>query len=228
MGKNKVKTDKNGFWNGTSCKKSCCVENTGKSLKTDRKLGIRARMPGKPNSGRERFEAVHKILGKSSLTNPTDPTSRILKARCQSTGKNSKKARRYFRESQAVGTSKSEYSKFAEKKDARKESQNYMGKIKGNLEKSREGRKMARQNNILVERTRPGPQPEILNFAKDWSEKERLKEGLTKTIDSSNKGFQMLAKMGYKSGESLGKSNSGIVDPIPIVVKTNRKGLGEI
>ena len=81
--------------------------------------------------------------------------------------------------------------------------------------------------NISVERTRPGPQPEILNFAKDWSEKERLKEGLKKTIDSNNKGFQMLAKMGYKSGESLGKSNSGIVDPIPIVVKTNRKGLGK-
>merc|ERR1719361_668274 len=36
----------------------------------------------------------------------------------------------------------------------------------------------------------------------------------------------MLAKMGYKSGESLGKSNSGIVDPIPIVGQTNRIGLG--
>ena len=38
----------------------------------------------------------------------------------------------------------------------------------------------------------------------------------------------MLAKMGYKSGEGLGKSSSGRVDPIPITVKTNRKGLGEI
>lgn len=36
----------------------------------------------------------------------------------------------------------------------------------------------------------------------------------------------MLAKMGYKEGESLGKSNEGIVEPIPIEVKTDRKGFG--
>ena len=85
------------------------------------------------------------------------------------------------------------------------------------------------QNGILVfERIRPGPQPEVRNLAGNWSQKERLKEGLKKSIDSSNKGFQMLAKMGYKSGESLGKSNSGIVDPIPIVGQTNRIGLGEM
>ena len=37
----------------------------------------------------------------------------------------------------------------------------------------------------------------------------------------------MLAKMGYKAGDSLGKSNSGIVEPIPVEVKIDRGGLGE-
>ena len=49
-----------------------------------------------------------------------------------------------------------------------------------------------------------------------------------KSIDSSNKGFAMLAKMGYKAGESLGKSNSGRIEPIPIEVKNDRGGLGKI
>ena len=125
-----------------------------------------------------------------------------------------------------VGTSKAS-SKLAGKKGEKK-SQN-TGRIQGYLEKSGErGIKQALQNGILVERTRPGPQPEVLNLARDWSQKERLQEGQKTSTDSSNKGFQMLAKMGYKSGDGLGKSNSGRVDPVPIAVKTNRKGLGEI
>ena len=57
---------------------------------------------------------------------------------------------------------------------------------------------------------------------------EKRHEGLQKSIDSSNKGFAMLAKMGYKAGESLGKSNSGRIEPIPIEVKNDRGGLGKI
>ena len=59
-------------------------------------------------------------------------------------------------------------------------------------------------------------------------EVEKRHEGLQKSIDSSNKGFAMLAKMGYKAGESLGKSNSGRIEPIPIEVKNDRGGLGKI
>ena len=63
-------------------------------------------------------------------------------------------------------------------------------------------------------------------------EAEKRHEGLQTSIDPSNKGFEMLAKMGYKSGQSLGKSNSGIVDPIPIPIevkmKNDRSGIGEI
>ena len=50
---------------------------------------------------------------------------------------------------------------------------------------------------------------------------------MQKSLDSTNKGFALLAKMGYIAGESLGKSNSGRVEPIPIEVKSDRSGLGE-
>ena len=57
-------------------------------------------------------------------------------------------------------------------------------------------------------------------------ESEKRDEGLQKSLDSSNKGFALLAKMGYKAGDSLGKSNTGIVEPIGFEVKNNRGGLG--
>lgn len=38
-------------------------------------------------------------------------------------------------------------------------------------------------------------------------QQERLEEGLTTAISSSNKGFCMLQKMGYKPGTSLGKQS---------------------
>ena len=62
----------------------------------------------------------------------------------------------------------------------------------------------------------------------DQKEENKTKENKVKSIDSSNKGFAMLAKMGYKAGESLGKSNSGRIEPIPIEVKNDRGGLGKI
>lgn len=54
----------------------------------------------------------------------------------------------------------------------------------------------------------------------------RLQEGLNTSLSSSNKGFAMLQKMGYKEGQALGKSESGIVVPINIQVKNDRCGLG--
>ncbi|XP_055850749.1 G patch domain-containing protein 11 [Episyrphus balteatus] len=56
---------------------------------------------------------------------------------------------------------------------------------------------------------------------------ERLQEGLKCPIESENKGFKLLAKMGYKPGDSLGKSStSGIKEPIGINVKSDRSGFG--
>lgn len=36
----------------------------------------------------------------------------------------------------------------------------------------------------------------------------------------------MLAKMGYKEGQAIGKSSKGILEPIGIDIKTDRGGLG--
>ncbi len=65
-------------------------------------------------------------------------------------------------------------------------------------------------------------------------EKKHLEEGLKKsTLNSENKGFNLMLKMGYKAGQSLGKeSESGgttsnkLIEPIPIQIKTDREGLG--
>lgn len=57
-------------------------------------------------------------------------------------------------------------------------------------------------------------------------EVERREEGLNVAISSDNKGFSMLAKMGYKQGDAIGRSNTGIVEPISIQIKNDRGGLG--
>lgn len=57
-------------------------------------------------------------------------------------------------------------------------------------------------------------------------EEERRNEGLSNAISSQNKGFAMLAKMGYKEGEAIGKTSKGILEPIGIDIKTDRGGLG--
>lgn len=38
----------------------------------------------------------------------------------------------------------------------------------------------------------------------------------------------MLMKMGYKPGQGIGKSQSGMIEPIPVEVKADRQGLGKI
>lgn len=66
----------------------------------------------------------------------------------------------------------------------------------------------------------------VSKIARKTLEEDQRKAGLDKRLDTSNKGFAMLQKMGYKQGESLGKDNTGRVDPIPIEVKAGRSGLG--
>ncbi|KAM4867406.1 G patch domain-containing protein 11 isoform 1-T8 [Thomomys bottae] len=57
-------------------------------------------------------------------------------------------------------------------------------------------------------------------------EQERRDLGLKNALGSENKGFALLQKMGYKSGQALGKSGDGIVEPIPLHVKTGKSGIG--
>jgi len=67
---------------------------------------------------------------------------------------------------------------------------------------------------------------------KKQREQETLQEALSKPIDSSNKGYQILMRMGFE-GKTLGKScgegstSRGLKEPIPIVIKTDRKGIRE-
>ncbi|XP_061398318.1 G patch domain-containing protein 11 [Musca vetustissima] len=66
---------------------------------------------------------------------------------------------------------------------------------------------------------------------------EKLQEALSKPLENDNKGFKLLAKMGYKPGQALGKANgnensgeastpSRLLEPIGITLKSDRQGLG--
>lgn len=53
---------------------------------------------------------------------------------------------------------------------------------------------------------------------------ERLEEGLNTKIPKENKGFQMLMKLGFKEGESLGK-RKGLNEPLQLQMKTDKHGI---
>ncbi|KAM7362578.1 G patch domain-containing protein 11-like [Cochliomyia hominivorax] len=68
---------------------------------------------------------------------------------------------------------------------------------------------------------------------------ERLQIALSKPLEQENKGFKLLAKMGYKPGQALGKQDvidnstkvtttqtKRLIEPIGITIKSDRQGLG--
>nr|XP_033794812.1 G patch domain-containing protein 11 [Geotrypetes seraphini] len=57
-------------------------------------------------------------------------------------------------------------------------------------------------------------------------EKERRDTVLQSALGNENKGFSLLQKMGYKTGQALGKNRDGIIEPIPLTIKTGRCGIG--
>ncbi|XP_060100260.1 G patch domain-containing protein 11 [Heteronotia binoei] len=57
-------------------------------------------------------------------------------------------------------------------------------------------------------------------------EKEQRDTALNIALGNENKGFAMLQKMGYKSGQPLGKSGKGIIEPIPLNMNQGKSGLG--
>ncbi|XP_050515407.1 G patch domain-containing protein 11-like [Diabrotica virgifera virgifera] len=57
-------------------------------------------------------------------------------------------------------------------------------------------------------------------------ERQTRERGLNTAISNENKGFQLLAKMGFRQGERLGKSKTGIKEPIGVIVKQGTSGIG--
>ena len=41
-------------------------------------------------------------------------------------------------------------------------------------------------------------------------------------------GAMLMAKMGWKQGEGLGKNNEGVLEPLALDVKTDRKGTAHL
>lgn len=57
-------------------------------------------------------------------------------------------------------------------------------------------------------------------------EKAAREVALSTAMDNSNKGFKMMAKLGYKPGETLGKSEDARTEPIQLSMKEDRGGVG--
>jgi len=53
---------------------------------------------------------------------------------------------------------------------------------------------------------------------------ERLEEGVNTKIPNANKGFQLLMKLGFKEGESLGK-REGLNEPLQLQLKADKHGI---
>eukprot|EP01134_Creolimax_fragrantissima_P006245 CFRG6245T1 len=90
----------------------------------------------------------------------------------------------------------------------------------GNTAVQRQKRKAAAE--ALAREVRQRPIPVL--------EHERRTQALNTPLDSTNKGFNMLRKMGYKPGNALGKEGgidgAGLKEPIGIEIIKRRNGLG--
>ncbi|KAJ3348931.1 G patch domain-containing protein 11 [Allomyces javanicus] len=66
--------------------------------------------------------------------------------------------------------------------------------------------------------------------AKQAPLREQLKEsrehGLKRKLDESNKGMQLLKKMGFKDGKGLGKDAAGMAEPLAVSLHAGRTGIG--
>lgn len=85
----------------------------------------------------------------------------------------------------------------------------------------------SRQNEIVAKKNRIDEDHRNAQKPLHVVERERRDEGLSQAIPSDNKGFAMLAKLGYKAGDALGRSTAAISEPIKIEVKSDRGGLGK-
>ncbi|KAF2707573.1 G-patch-domain-containing protein [Pleomassaria siparia CBS 279.74] len=67
----------------------------------------------------------------------------------------------------------------------------------------------------------------IKSKAEREAEAEAAREAaLSTALPSSNKGFKMMAKFGFKQGDSLGKSEDARKEPVQVNIKEDRGGIG--
>ncbi|KAI5123585.1 hypothetical protein M0805_003403 [Coniferiporia weirii] len=91
------------------------------------------------------------------------------------------------------------------------------------------------EDNVSLVSRSPSPAPQGDVEMKDANMYDKYVRGVAREvitvetrIKSSNKGFAMLAKMGWSEGKPLGISGEGRIDPIPFTVKQDSTGLGKI
>lgn len=88
-------------------------------------------------------------------------------------------------------------------------------------------RTTVRQNEVETRKQLNDQQHRDANKSTRALEEERREEGLNTAIPSDSKGFAMLAKFGYKPGDTIGRTTAAITEPIKIQVKSGRGGLGK-
>ncbi len=54
----------------------------------------------------------------------------------------------------------------------------------------------------------------------------RREEGLRTALEESNPGYKLLAKLGWARDGGLGKSRQGIQEPLSVIVRAGKRGLG--
>ncbi|KAH9937492.1 uncharacterized protein B0H18DRAFT_1113319 [Fomitopsis serialis] len=88
------------------------------------------------------------------------------------------------------------------------------------------------EDNVSLLSRSPSPQPpadamDIDKYDEYVAKPARETVTVDTRIKSSNKGFAMLASMGWVEGQPLGLSGDGRVDPVPFYVKNDLTGLGK-
>ncbi|XP_053315257.1 G patch domain-containing protein 11 [Spea bombifrons] len=113
--------------------------------------------------------------------------------------------------------------------DDGEEEEDYMSDaFLNSLQDVRPGMPMPRNVKQLYQKEEKQKECNVKNKQKSIKEveRERRETVLNEALGNGNKGFAMLQKMGYKKGQALGKKGDGIVEPIPLNLKTGRSGIG--
>ncbi|PSC75301.1 DNA-directed RNA polymerases IV and V subunit 3 [Micractinium conductrix] len=57
---------------------------------------------------------------------------------------------------------------------------------------------------------------------------DKREEALSQPLGQDNKGFKLLAAMGYREGQRIGREGTGLAEPLPLLLKQDKMGLGAV